>query len=192
MASILRHTAVWSGTPGLPGYTQFYQLPHEEVSSSAQTGHVYLAAFFDALASLIPDDVTVTLDPVVQRLDEVTGDLLGELTVETPEAPIVGTYVSGWLRQMGVLVEWSTGVYIGGKRLRGRTYLVPLGNIEDSDGTLPVGTLSQIQAAANGIPGPDVGFSVWHRPVNGAGGASHEMTGATVRDKACILRSRMI
>lgn len=192
MASIIRHTAVWTGAPGLPGYTQFYQEVGEGVTASAQAGHTNVDAFFNALATLIPDAITVTVDPVYQVLDEATGEVTGEETVATPATATVGGYITNWQAQVGVLVEWTTGEYLNGRRFRGRTYLVPLGNTADDDGTLPAGTLSTVGTAAAVIVDSGWGFLVWHRPVNGAGGLSSHITGAVVRDHAAILRSRMI
>lgn len=192
MASILRHTAVWTGAPGLPGYSQFYQFIDNEVSDDAQVGHYAVGALFSNLASLIPDSITVTTDPVYQVLDGTTGEALMEGTVGDPNVPTEGGYVSNWSAQVGALIEWVTGFYIDGHKLRGRTYLVPLGNVSDNDGTLPAGTLAVLQSAAAYITGASPKFVVWHRPVSGAGGLPKDITSFIVRDKACILRSRML
>lgn len=191
MANIIRHTAVWSGSPGLPGYSQFYQGVEGSIATAAQDGHDRVASFFEILGGLIPSDITVTVDPVYAVIDDVTGELQAEQTVGDPAAVIGGTYVSGWQSQVGVLIEWVTGVYTAGRRLRGRTYLVPLGNTYDDDGTLPQGTIDTVTSAAAYITADPGNFEVWHRPVNGAGGFGASISGAVIRDKACILRSRM-
>lgn len=191
MALLIRHTAVWTGAAGLPGYSQFYQESTGDPAAEAQAGHDDVAQFFGALASLIPDAVTVTVDPIVQRIDVASGEIASELTVATPSSPVAGTYVSNWSAQIGVLVEWITATHINGRRLRGRTYLVPLGNIGDADGTLSTGTLGTINGATGQVWNGGEVFLVWHRPVAGAGGSVSPITGAVVRDKAAVLRSRM-
>lgn len=191
MADLMRHTAVWEGAPGLPGYSQFYHSVTDPIASSAASGAAYVREFFSQVVALIPDGVTVTVDPVYQIINEVTGDIVGEGAVDPAPQVVEGVYVGTWSAQVGVLIEWLTGAFIGGRRLRGRTYLVPLGNVGDSDGTLSVGTLAAVRAAANIITTAGEDFRVWHRPVNGAGGSSSTMTAAVVRDRACILNSRM-
>lgn len=191
MASILRHTAVWTGSPGLPGYTQFYQSFSGAPGTAAQTGQDLFAAFFTALASLVPEEVTVTVDPVYRVINDVTGAITSEGTVGSPKDPLTGTYTGEWSRQVGVMVEWTTGLFLNRRRFRGRTFLVPLGASAATDGTLPDGTLATVRAAAAGIVTSGYGFLVWHRPVAGAGGISQPITGAVVRDHAAVLRSRM-
>lgn len=191
MALIIRHTAVWTGVPGLPGYSQFYQLNTGSLSSDAQAGHDAVAAFFDAIVTLIPSDIDVTVDPIYQALADTTGDITTEDTVATPAAATNGGYVSLYAAQVGVLVEWTTATFIDGRRLRGRTYLVPLGNSQDSNGTLPTGTVNTVQGAADTLAADAAGFAVWHRPKGAEAGSASPMSGALVRDKAAILRSRM-
>lgn len=192
MALLIRHTVVWTGAPGLPGYSQFYQEVTGSLATDAQDGHDWVRAMFNGLGTLIPDGVDVTVDPVYQALDIATGEITSEGTVATPSAVVSGAYVSSWSAQVGVLVEWTTATYIAGRRLRGRTYLVPLGNVGDSDGTLSAGTLATVAAAADSIVSGTGNFGVWHRPVAGAGGSLSGISGAVVRDKAAVLRSRML
>lgn len=191
MASIIRHTAVWTGTPGLPGYSQFYTSINTGQAAAAQAGHTAVHDFFEDLVTLIPDAITVTVDPIYQVLVDTTGVIIGEETVGTASAAVTGTFVGAWQAQVGVLVEWTTGLYLNGKRLRGRTYLVPLGNAADTNGTLPTGTLGTVGGAADTLAASDADFAVWHRPVSGSGGITVDVTGGVVRDHAAILRSRM-
>lgn len=192
MANVIRHTVVWSGSPGLPGYSQFYQEVVGDVAALAQAGHYAVGIFFDDLASLIPEEVSITVDPVYQVIVLGSGMTVGEDVVGDPATVIQGTYVGDWARQFGVLVEWVTGTFIDGKRLRGRTYLVPLGGTTATDGTVADATLATVRAAAEGITDGTPGFVVWHRPVAGVGGQISTITGAVVRDKAALLRSRML
>lgn len=192
MPNLIRHTVVWTGAPGLPGYSQFYQESTGEIAAQAQQGHDDIGVFFGGLESLIPEEVTVTPDPVYQVVDIATGALVGEGSVGTPGPAVAGLMVGGWNAQMGILVEWLTGDFIGRGRVRGRTYLVPLGELSQADGTVPEATLTTVRAWAAFIISGGHGFAVWHRPVNGAGGQVATITGLVVRDHACVLRSRMV
>lgn len=188
---LIRHTAVWEGTIGLPGYSQFYQAVTDPPSTSAQNGHTAIRSFFSNVSAAIPGEVTVTVDPIYQTLDEVTGDIVAEATVGAPSQVVQGVNGDGYSAQVGVLIEWLTGSYIDGRRLRGRTYLVPLAGQFDTDGTLTTGGLAILNAAWPWITADQEDFRVWHRPVNGAGGSSATITSGVVKDHACILRSRM-
>jgi hypothetical protein len=192
VASIIRQTAVWTGAPGLPGYTQLYHEASGDPATQAQEAHNAVRGMFNEIVTLIPADITVTVSPVYQVLDEVTGEVTGEETVGTPSAAVAGGYVGNWAGQVGVLVEWTTGTYVNGHSLRGRTYLVPLGNVSDDDGTLPAGTITTVGAGAAWISSSGAQFGVWHRPVNDAGGHLVSISGYVVRDHAAILRSRRV
>lgn len=192
MATLIRHTAVWTGPPGLPGYSQFYQSSPGDIASQAQVGHDDVQAMFDGLSSLIPEEITITVSPVYQLLDMATGALVGEGTVGTASDAVAGSMVGGWNAQVGVLVEWLTGAFVSGSRVRGRTYLVPLGSLSDANGTLPEATLAGIRSVTYGFASLDHDFVVWHRPVGGTGGVASVITGAVVRDHVAILRSRML
>lgn len=193
MVDVIRTTAVWTGGPGLPGYSQFYQQLTGSIAAQAQVGHDAVRALFAAIGSLIPEEVTVAVDPLFQVLDAATGALISEGTVGTASDSVPGSFVGGWSARFGVLVEWVTVQIINGRHLRGRTYLVPLGNIEDADGTLPAGTIATVEGGANSITTSETGeFVVWHRPVSGAGGSVAPISGRIVRDHPAVLRSRMI
>jgi hypothetical protein len=189
---LIRHTAVWTGVPGLPGYSQFYQEVTGTIASQAQNGHNAIRAAFNQVVTLLPADIDVTVDPVYQVMTVESGEVTTEDSVATPSAVVSGGFVSGWSGQVGVLVEWLTGQFIDGRRLRGRTYLVPLGNAYDDDGTLPIGTLNAVGAFALQLWSAGLDFVVWHRPVAGAGGSLATITDAAVRDHAAILRSRRV
>lgn len=191
MTSLIRHTAVWEGTVGLPGYTNLYHSVTDGVAASAASGHAQVREFFSQIVGAIPGEVTVTVDPVYAVLEDVTGELISEGTVASPSQVVQGTNGAGFSSQVGVLVEWVTGVYVGGRKLRGRTYLVPLAGQFDADGTLSSGGLALVTDATEFIWSSAVDFRVWHRPVAGAGGSSEAIIGSVVRDQACVLRSRM-
>lgn len=192
MVNIIRTTAVWTGAPGLPGYSQFYQEAAGATTALAQAGHDDVREFFWELESMLPEEVTVTVNPLYQVLDSASGALVGEGTVGTPAAVVDGSFVGGWSARFGMLVEWVTAAIVDSRHLRGRTYLVPLGNLEDVDGTVPAATLAQLAVAVGAIDESANHFVVWHRPRAGAGGQVSAITGHVVRDHPTVLRSRMI
>lgn len=192
MASLIRHTAVWAGKPGLPGFSQFYHSVTDPPSTSAQTGHDAVRTFFADFLSYLPADLTITVDPIYQILEDTTGDVVEEGTVGTPSNVITGVSAGSWNAQVGLLVEWVTGTFVAGRRLRGRTYMVPLAGIDDTDGTLGADALAAARGAGAWIVQSAEDFRVWHRPAGAVPGSSASITGSTVRDHAAILRSRML
>ena len=104
----------------------------------------------------------------------------------------MGTGAVGAAAGVGACVSWLTGGIVGGRRLRGRTFLVPLHNSTyDTDGTFTSGVLTALTAfqTAMRAAGP---LAVWHRPTTpgGTDGTSYGVIGARVRDRVAFLSSR--
>lgn len=149
-----------------------------------------IRSFFNAIAALIPNDVLITFPGVLSVLDAVTGQLTAEVTVTSP-ASVTGGGTLGWAGGVGALVQWDTGVIIGGRRQRGRTFLVPLAaSVFDTNGTLTGSAQATLEAAAEGlIAGLDVLGSelvVWSRK----NGVETNVAAATIPDRSAILRDR--
>jgi len=90
-------------------------------------------------------------------------------------------------------VNWRTNDYRFGRRIRGRTFMVPLNsNAYEGDGTLSTAARGDLQTFADTMVSGTGGaeFGVWSRPRNGAGGVFATVTSGTVPDMAAVLRSR--
>lgn len=151
-----------------------------------------IADFFTAIRTEIPTDVQLAIDPEIPIIDDFSGDavaFLAPLSVPAIEQP---TGTGSYPGPVGASVQWLTDSVKNGRRVRGRTYLVPLSNRAfDNEGTLDEGARTTLQVAANVLVlSTDLGLCVWSRPVNGVGGSSHLVTGAIVADKSAVLRSR--
>jgi hypothetical protein len=117
--------------------------------------------------------------------------------VATTPAAIVGTAGTtvAYAAALGAVVSWRTGLVRNGRRIRGRTFLVPLSSLAfDNTGTLIPAALTTFNAAAvtlrdqTGIA--DIG--VYARP-SAPGAADGEwalITGHSIPDMGSILRSR--
>lgn len=194
--SIFRVRASVTGFTGGPGLMTQYFSPA-------------VAGFNEALAQLSVDRVrdaliagsnlwgspiTWTIDGTVDELEETTGTLVDSLTV-TPRS-VSGTSANTGIgpAPAGAVVSWKTADVKAGKRVQGRTFLVPLNDAAfQSDGTLSTATLTEAGefATAMGDAGAtDLVHVVWSRPRPGVAGSKHGITGYTVPDKAAVLRSR--
>lgn len=195
MASIMRVTALWGGFSGAPGYSNFYFESALLGTPLANSAVANVRSFFQIAAELIPTGVSVTVDAAVAEIDEATGVQGDEFVASTPPAPVLGSAPGERSAPSGACINWRTGTFVNGRRLRGRTFIVPCSvAVYEGDGTIKPGYLTILRNAAADLQSEDLGFEgglvTWHRPVNGAGGQAGRVTGYTVNDRAAVLTSR--
>lgn len=150
-----------------------------------------MIAFFDLLKGWIPDNVTITVPDGGDLIDPTNGQLTGTWS-EGGGATITGANAADVAAAgVGASITWLTGGIVGGKRVRGRTYVVPLATPSyDATGTLSVAALTALDAAA--AAHTTGSLVVWHRP-SGPGatdGSEHNVVSYRVRDKVSYLSSR--
>jgi hypothetical protein len=186
MAQLAKIDCVWTGFPGAPGHSVFY---------SPATGTIPvgpLADFFTAWGAFRPYLSNVAVPNSGDAIESTTGALDGSWA-SGDSANLAGATLSQiYAGPAGACVRWLTDGVVNGRRVRGRTFLVPLTAPSfQTDGTLLDSVRITIRDAAyNLVTAAAGGLHVWHRPVNGAGGSSHEITGVEVTDKVAVLRSR--
>ena len=194
---MLRVTARWTGFSGAPGYSNFFfssgfvdgGLLGDEAQSLADR----VAASFDAMSQLLPRSVSVTVEPEVPVIDSDTGMAQSYNTITPPEAVSGEGTDNEYASPAGAVVTWRTDDLRNGRRIRGRTFLVPIrAYAYESDGTLRDSTLTHLRNFADTMLGGELDgdLGVWSRPVGGSGGVFATVTGYTVPDMVAILRSR--
>lgn len=190
--AIYRVTAEWQGFPGAPGYSNFHFTDHaggDESTDARQAVH----DFFSALASAIPSGMTIEVLPTVEVYDESTGLLTGWDDSSLDLDVVEGTRTGGIVGPAGAVVNWITGTVVNGRRLRGRTFLVPLSTwAYEGNGTLDSEALDLINNAASILSSPNFGhnFVIWSRPTGGGTGQVGQVINHRVPDMAAVLRSR--
>lgn len=187
-----RTRVLWTGFPGAPGYTNLFSRVASIGTHDPTIAMGDVATLFSALASRIPNSVTLAIEPEVAYIEDSDGEAQGFDSVGTPPTITQPTGSGIYSAPTGASIEWTTGAVKNGRRVTGRTYLVPLvGSAFEADGTLAAAARTQLQSAASvyAITG-DATNVVWSRPVNGAGGSSYPVSGANVADKAAVLRTR--
>lgn len=146
---------------------------------------------YNAINPLMPNNVNVTIPSSGDTIEDTTGTLVdvwtasGGGTFPTQGAPLAAAGV-------GACVTWTTGGIVNGRRLRGRTFLVPLSTAcYEANGTLTQAALDGLGNFATQLraAGP---LAVWHRPTTkgGSDGNSYGVISHTVRDKVAYLSSR--
>lgn len=188
--AITRLVARWTGFVGAPGYTNFF---FEGAGTEIDNHITAVENAFSQWIRALPTVVTVELEDEYAILDEVTGQITGYVPSVVETVPHTGLDAGVYAGPTGGVVNWNTATVRNGRRMRGRTFLVPLsGESFQSDGSLASDTLGILRDGANALLN-GAGSSqlvVWGRPQGGSGGVSAPVTGFSVPDMAAVLRSR--
>lgn len=146
---------------------------------------------YNGLADVVPTGTTLTVPNTGDTLADTTGTLSATWTDSGTGGTVSGTATAPAAAGVGACVTWLTGAVVNGRRLRGRTFIVPVsaGHYE-SNGTLAAGCLTLLNAWATAMVGVG-GLVIWHRPSpGGSDGSSAPVTGYSIRDHVAVLRSR--
>lgn len=205
MTTLYRVRTTWSYTPGGPGYSNLYFGTTDPLAAGAQTAVNDVQAFFTAIKGLIPSIVTLQVDPAVIMVEDVTSEQVGDVLVGSTPAPIVCTATGSMAAPAGATAQWSTASYLYGRRVKGRTYLVPLASSAfESNGTIISGALTTLNNAAAALVAGGSNLVVFTRKreykaadpakgqkeVTARAGASSLVVSGAVRDIVAVLRSR--
>jgi len=196
MTDLYRIRAAWTGFPGAPGVSTFYGL-------TSGTSLSDLRAFFLAIATQLPADVTVQVENTGDVIEDTTGALTGAWS-DAPVLPVTGSAPPPYAAPTGVMLKWATTTIVDGHRLKGRTFLVPsAGGVFDIDGSINSASMAVLNGAATVLGAAVLGnIVIWHRPraarpadgsrpaVTARAGGHGLITACSVPDEAVVLRSR--
>lgn len=197
--TIARVSCSWQNWPGAPGVSQFYG-----DGASMQPMVDALKTFFEAIKVYIPSPITITVPGSGDLIDETTGKINGAYGGLTVPAPIVGTGSGAYAGNAGFVCHWLTTTIAKGRRIRGRTFVVPaIATAFDTTGSLSSTALTAITNASAALVTSSGGImQVWHRPVYAVPkttpptivtpGSKATVTSSRVPDLAVSLRSRRI
>lgn len=144
MPTIRRVRTDWSGLPGGPALTTTY---FPSVMSAANA-IAFMTAFWTSLNSRIANDGQWTVLADTELIDDATGNIIG---VESGVLQSGAGTDAGAMLSIGTqgLLNLRTGIYIGGRELRGKLYVpVPTTNAND-DGVPSAAYLAALQTAYN-------------------------------------------
>lgn len=186
-------TAVWSGFVGAPGYTKFRWLG----TATTTTADAMLAksrAFFASLSTYLPPGVTIAHNQAVDQYDD-NHDKTGTVTAPTAVTAVTGSGTGVFNARAGAWINWQTDSWAAGRRVVGRTFIVPTSPTQtwQSDGTLVASFQSALVAAGQALfTGTPTLVLPWgprvHLGASLLGIAT--VTACTVKDKGGVLRSR--
>lgn len=198
MAQMAKVTINWSGLPGGPGYTNLYftdisgpsSVDQTLVDSAVSKTDAWLAAFRPSL----PNSITTGVSATVEAVEETTGALVGFFT-GTPAAAAVGSGGTAYSAPSGAVVSWYTSTVRNSRRIRGRTFIVPLSTTAyEADGSLVASKIATWNTATATLiaTGASAELGVWSRPSSkGASDGDWALvTSFRIPDMASILTSR--
>jgi hypothetical protein len=191
--AIFRIQAKWTGFSGAPGYSAFhFDAATAGAGPTAQQCADAVRTLLVSWGVYLPGNVRLEIESEVQRIEETTGELIGFEQI-TPGSPVSGGISSPYSAASGAVIIWNTGGVRRGRRIQGRTFVVPLGGEGlASDGSLSSAAQGAIQAGATTFADSITAPVVWARP-SGPGASDGQIasiTAARVPDMAAVLRSR--
>jgi hypothetical protein len=170
----------WTGISGMPGYTNFY---FQAIDDFAPTD---VKGFFNILGPALPAGVTINIPNNGKTIDLATGQANGTWSHGTAQT-VTGTNTTQTLQASGLVFNWHTGYYVGGRELRGKTFIVPIcANIFNPNGTLVTSWKTNVANAAAALVAATAQPIVWSRARN----TTASITSGAVPDKQVVLRSR--
>lgn len=185
-------TARYNGFTGAPGWVRMKFLGSLNVAD-ANTAAANFRALILGWNAYMPTGSSMTWDSAVALYDDA-GAQTGEITLTAVPAAVSGSSNVAYAGGSGAVINWTTGAFHLGRKVRGRTFAVPLTSAAfQTDGTLISAAQTAIQSAAQTFATSSPTPVVFSEKPNGSGGVSSltaVVTGATVPDRSAILRSR--
>lgn len=202
MVALVRTT--WSGTSGGPGITQMAVLGAAGGiwnPGGEQAAVNAVRSFWDGIKSYLPNELTLTVSPVVDWYDRATGELMGSNIAATAPGTVTGTGVGSYAGGAGIKVTWETGQVRDGRRVRGATYVVPCDVAAFTNtGTVGTSAKASVNTAAAALitafSTASLSMGVWSRPreasatLTARDGAAFQVTAGVCSSKSAILRGR--
>lgn len=177
-------------------------------SAENSPGGESIMYFRDGTATLdfLRQSINVMYTSVATRFDSLTtwsvaqsGNIVDEATGTLVDEWSSGNDYSGNGSASGqpvpneaqLLIRWNPQVIIGGRRLKGRTYVPGLSSLAMDAGHVSSAVVGDFQAAAEQfIDDCATQFVTWRRPVEGAGGASASVITASIWNEWAVQRRR--
>lgn len=173
-----------------PAGTGFRTVTYWDQSLSVSPQRDALGALFGSIDNLIDSNTVWTVETSGRQVDDSTGTLTGvwsEASAETGAGTVAGQCVPDAAQ---ILLRWNTTDIAGGRFVKGRSFVPGLSTASVTEGNLSAAAVTAFQTAVNTFIAANVGFGIWHRPVNSAGGSFHDVVTGSVWPEFAVLRRR--
>lgn len=177
----------WSNFPGAPGLSTLFV-------GSGTTNMAPIKTFWDAVKDILPNGTTVATPNSGDQLLEATGTLSGTWSGSGGGNSTSVATAAPYSGSSGAVIEWQTSLIVAGRRVLGKTFIVPLVQTQyDSNGSLSTTCVNTLTNAGNALIVALAGeLKVWSRPRPAMAGAAATVIGCRVPDLAVVMRSRRI
>jgi hypothetical protein len=174
-----------AGFTGAPGLTTL-------MLGSGITNVAPIVTFFNALTNVMPNGLSATIPSSGDQINETNGQITGTWIGTGGQTITSITAAAAYSGSSGACIDWLTSLIVAGRRVQGRTFVVPLTGVSyQSDGTLAGTTITILQNAATALIVALAGeLKVFSRPNATRVGAAATVIAARVPDMAAVLRSR--
>lgn len=182
---MLRTTSVGTGLAGSPYYTTLYWAGTDQADADdAVLAH---QAYLVRCQNFQNQGLSSQVNPEVQSVNPTNGDVINTFitATQTPTAGVSST--ASIPRANQILVQLRTGVYVGGRQVRGRSFIPGIAAVAVDQATGRVDSSART-AIANGMQTilTSLPALVWSRK----NGVAYSVTQVTVGTEFAILRSR--
>lgn len=192
MVNLLRTRAVWTGFPGAPGYTNWFWDYEAGTPADASDAANSMYSFFDQITGQLPQDVIINISEEGAVVDDATGKQV-DIVALASQSTVTGVGAGPYSAPSGCAVRWNTAGVVGGRLVKGHSFIVPLANLAyQTDGSLASAAVTALQNAADAsIATQALPRVVYSRPTATRPlGVFSPITTASIPDRAAVLRSR--
>jgi len=201
MASMYQVQWRWSGFVGGPGYTNLFFAAVTASPTDALAAANKSRVLFDGVKGGLMGNTTISLMSDVKVIEDSDGETLDIYSV-SGVSPVTGAGSGSYAAPVGICIDWLTNTLHAGRRMQGRTFLVPVTiDALSGDGSPSSAFITTVQGAATAFQaaaGPT--FGVWGRPRKAdpdavppkpaVAGLWGPVLSSRVPDKTVVLRSR--
>ena|SRR5215207_7816440 len=200
MAEVSRLTVVWSGFTGAPGYSKFSFMPLADDTARNAAGAALRTFLGAAVIAYMPNGSSLQISPMVDNVDSVSGELLGTAAMSAVPAILnSGLAATAHAAGSGFVITWGAAGVFNGRRIKGRTFVVPAVGVYDTNGTITSAVITNVESAgATLMAAAGADLAVWNRQYDESthtipiAGIVTSATSCTVKDMASQLRSRRL
>lgn len=186
MANVREIITNWS----LVGRGGMKTVMYFNAATAVATQRTALQAFWTSIKAFQASTTLYDIDIAGRELDMATGALTGAWSEPSVKNGFGTNGAQAVADASMALIQWQTGVIVGRRFLRGRTFVPGLGIAQLSQGNLLGTTATAFVNYGATLASSGASFVIWHRPIAGSGGNMQSPAGVTCWSEMAVLRRR--
>lgn len=187
---MFRVRTVFQAPQGAPWYSNLY-FGGATIGGDPQDEIDAVEDFWSGFGGSLDNSITARVEGEVPVIDDESGTLV-DVTTGDFGTPVFSATGAPLPRSQQGLAQWQTNAYIGGRRLRGRTFVPGVMVANMLEGRPDPSVVAAYAAVAQGlVTNPSTDLLVWHRPGGSTpDGLSASVVSASFWTEYAVLRSR--